>query len=304
MNTNITSPDYKPEPMTARESARFHACACDPARRRHAPTLDQGVMFGQMGLLDCIAESPELAEGPNPPVARDAVADAAVLLRFWRENWGFVPDNLSRVAGGHMPSVHLSSVEFEMRWEPERVADAVRLLSEEGRIERDYWRERCKPKAKRGYKNLLCAGIWRLASEATKSKHDRANARKLRASEAPPDNLDAFNSTPVAPDPDRVIMRLEPVPQCPCELPPAPKFVIRLEWPCIRCGRETPDESLDLETSLCPSCAHELNLELARHAPGDDARCMFCERLYPVADIDPTGYCPECIQHYPRVLMR
>ena len=81
MTRNITSPDYKPEPMTAAESARFHACACEPAKRRHNPSPDQGVMFGQLGLLDCIAESPEHAEGPNPPVimrlglARNAVID-------------------------------------------------------------------------------------------------------------------------------------------------------------------------------------------------------------------------------------
>ena len=121
MNPDITSPDYKPEPMTARESARFHACACEPARRRHNPAPDQGVMFGQLGLLDVIAES---AVADCPPVARQVI-------------------DLPELRGA----------------------------------------------------------------------------------------LDAL-------------------------------------------------------------------------APGEDARCAFCERLYPVADIDPTGYCPECIQHYPRALMK
>ena len=77
MNTNITSPDYRPEAMTAAESARFHACACDPARRRHNPAPDQGVMFGQLGLLDVIAESTA-----DSPVARVTTGDGRPIMRL------------------------------------------------------------------------------------------------------------------------------------------------------------------------------------------------------------------------------
>ena len=75
MSPNILDPNYRPEPLTAAESARFHACACDPARRRHNPAPDQGVMFGQLGLLDVIAES-AVADCPPagcPPVARQVI---------------------------------------------------------------------------------------------------------------------------------------------------------------------------------------------------------------------------------------
>jgi hypothetical protein len=70
MSPNILDANYKPEAMTAAESARFHACACDPARRRHNPAPDQGVMFGQLGLLDVIAESGANPEPLTPNPAR------------------------------------------------------------------------------------------------------------------------------------------------------------------------------------------------------------------------------------------
>ena len=77
MSPNILDANYKPEAMTAAESARFHACACDPARRRHAPAPDQGVMFGQLGLLDVIAES-----GADSPVARVTPSDGRPIMRL------------------------------------------------------------------------------------------------------------------------------------------------------------------------------------------------------------------------------
>ena len=77
MSPNILDANYKPEAMTAAESARFHACACDPARRRHNPAPDQGVMFGQLGLLDVIAESTA-----DSPVARVTPSDGRPIMRL------------------------------------------------------------------------------------------------------------------------------------------------------------------------------------------------------------------------------
>ena len=78
MSPNILDANYKPEAMTAAESARFHACACDPARRRHNPAPDQGVMFGQLGLLDVIAESAVA----DCPVARVTPSDGRPIMRL------------------------------------------------------------------------------------------------------------------------------------------------------------------------------------------------------------------------------
>jgi hypothetical protein len=69
MSRNITENSYTPEPMTAAEYARFHACASEPARRRIPQVIDQGVMFGQLGLADVLAESTSPIE--SSPAGRE-----------------------------------------------------------------------------------------------------------------------------------------------------------------------------------------------------------------------------------------
>lgn len=59
-----------PECRTAADSRREFACTSEPVKRQVRQVPDQGTIYGQASLLDCIAEGAEhsrSADSPQPP---------------------------------------------------------------------------------------------------------------------------------------------------------------------------------------------------------------------------------------------
>jgi len=76
-------------------------------------------------------------------------------------------------------------------------------------------------------------------------------------------------------------------------------------WPCFGCWREFPDETLDLDTNLCPACQAAVERESTPEAPDFEVpeppgplHCRSCARKFAPDELDSlTGLCWACFEN-------